>query len=165
MTDASWLLGLAALWRVRCRLTRRGRCVREYDSLRMCGCLFVPLRCASSLSLLKFINYANSSTPTTRPDKPNRPSPNPTRQERPHASLLALHKALLPGGRSGTAHMAMHIAHSSATYGAAHRAPLAHRRSLRAVRTLSLSQSYPIPPGAPERSPSSPLHGRHRSHF
>jgi hypothetical protein len=100
------------------------------------------------------------------PTSPNRPSPNPTRQERPHASLLALHKALRPGGRPGTAHMAMHIAHSSATYGSAHRAPLAHRRSLRAVRTLSLSQSCPIPPArAPERSPSSTPHGRHRSHF
>jgi hypothetical protein len=91
--------------------------------------------------------------------------PHHNRSVRMHHSRFCP-KHCAPGGRSGTAHMAMYIAHSSATYGSAHRAPLAHRRSLRAVRTLSLSQSCPIPPArAPERSPSSTPHGRHRSHF
>jgi hypothetical protein len=114
-------------------------CVSTY----MCGCLFscpCVAACASSLSLLKFMNYAHSSTPTTRPK-----SHTHNRSVRMHHSRLCP-KHCAPGGRSGTAHMAMHIAHSSATYGSAHRAPLAHRRSLRAVRTLSLSQSCPIPP-------------------
>jgi hypothetical protein len=65
----------------------------------MCGCLFVPLRCASSLSLLKFINYANSSTPQM-PRLLRGPNPTP-QQERPHASLPALPKALHPRGKIG----------------------------------------------------------------
>ena len=159
-------VGLVALgWRVP-GTRRRGCCARRVNR-EVEGSMSVDLGdvCVSTYVRLLFRAPAlrvftlaaqvhklrqNSSTPTTRPI---RPYPTP-QQERPHASLPALPKHCAPGGRSGTAHMAMHIAHSSAIYGSAHRAPLAHRRSLRAVRTLSLSQSCPIPPArAPERSP------------